>query len=143
MGTTPAPQRGTWAAYVRATREHVGMSKVELARRLSVDRGTIGRWESGESRPERAPVVEAFAGLFGLDPDEALAAAGLRSGTTAQTRPSRDVPLDPDLKIIMRRLTSPDASEAEKATIRATLRYLAQVAEQQERGTQRPDRAAS
>ncbi|MEU8186059.1 helix-turn-helix domain-containing protein [Micromonospora carbonacea] len=131
-----------WAAYVRSTREHVGMSKSELARRLGVDRGTIGRWESGDNRPEKAGVVEAFANLFGLDADEALAAAGLRSGT-APDRPARDVPLDPDLRIIMRRLTNPAASEAEKASIRATLRYLAQVAEQQERGAQGPGRAAS
>lgn len=109
------------------------MNKAELARRLGVDRGTIGRWEAGESRPEKAPVVEAFAELFGLNADEALVAAGLRTSTTTPTRSARDVPLDPDLKIIMRRLTNPDVSEAEKASIRATLRYLAQVAEQQER----------
>ncbi|MEU5549237.1 helix-turn-helix transcriptional regulator [Micromonospora sp. NPDC047793] len=140
VGTSPAPERGTWAAYVKATREHVGMNKSELARRLGIDRGTITRWESDKNRPEDATVVESFATLFGLDPDEALTAAGLRSGQIAD-RPARDVPLDPDLRIIMRRLTDPTASEAERATIRATLRYLAQVAEQQERGSE-PGRAA-
>jgi transcriptional regulator with XRE-family HTH domain len=110
------------------------MSKAELARRLSVDRGTIIRWESGKNRPEDAAVVTTFAEMFGLDVDEALTAAGLRMSATPVDRPTRDVPLDPDLKIIMRRLTDPNVSEAEKVSIRATLRYLAQVAEQQERG---------
>jgi transcriptional regulator with XRE-family HTH domain len=119
------------------------MNKSELARRLHVDRGTVTRWEAGKSRPEDATVVTAFADLFGLDVDEALTAAGLRLTATPASRPTRDVPLDPDLKIIMRRLANPAVSDAEKASIRATLRYLAQVAEQQERGTQGPSRAAS
>ncbi|MEU4772926.1 helix-turn-helix transcriptional regulator [Micromonospora sp. NPDC023644] len=134
MATTTTPERGNWATYVTRVREHVGMTKSELARRLGVDRGTVIRWESGKSRPEDAVVVTAFAELFDLDVDEALTAAGLRVSATPAARPNRDAPLDPDLKVIMRRLTNPDVSEAEKTTIRATLRYLAQVAEQQERG---------
>jgi transcriptional regulator with XRE-family HTH domain len=143
VGTTPAPDRGAWAAYVTATRERVGMTKSELARRLGVDRGTVIRWESGKSRPEDATVVTAFANLFGLDVDEVLTAAGLRLSSIPTERPTIHAPLDPDLKIIMRRLTNPDVSDAEKASIRATLRYLATVAEQQERGAQGLGRDAS
>ncbi len=144
VGNTPTPERGNWATYVTATREHIGMSKAELARRLEVDRGTVIRWESGKSRPEDAEVVARFAELFGLDADEALAAAGLRPNAAPTARPTRDVPLDPDLKVIMRRLTDPNVGEPEKNTIRATLRYLAQLAEQQERGAGRnQDRATS
>lgn len=120
------------------------MSKAELARRLGVDRGTVIRWESNKSRPEDAHVVTRFAELFGLDADEALTAAGLRVAAATPTRPARDVPLDPDLKVIMRRLTDPNVSEPEKNTIRATLRYLAQMAEQHERTTGHDrDRASS
>lgn len=145
VGIPASQQRGAWAAYVTATRERVGMSKAELERRLGVDRGTVIRWESEKSRPEDATVVTAFADLFGLDVDEALTAAGLRVSATPPTRPTRDVPLDPDLKIIMRRLTDPATPEAEKTSIRATLRYLAQIAAQQERGAARSqdDRAVN
>lgn len=130
---TSTPGRGNWATYVTATRERVGMSKADLARRLGVDRGTVHRWEAGQNRPEDAAVVTAFADLFGLDVDEALTAAGLRLSPTPASRPTKEVPLDPDVKLIMRRLTDPNVSEPEKATIRATLRYLADLADRQQR----------
>lgn len=134
VGNTATPDRGTWAALVTATRERVSMTKSELARRLGVDRTTVIRWESGKNRPEDAATVQAFADLFGLDVDDVLAAAGLRVGTPAPGRPASDPPLDPDVLIIMRRLSNPSASDAEKATIRATLRYLAELADRTERG---------
>ncbi|MEU4777504.1 helix-turn-helix transcriptional regulator [Micromonospora sp. NPDC023633] len=142
VGNTATPDRGTWASLVTTTRERVGMNKSELARRLGIDRTTIIRWESGRSRPEDPAVVEAFAALFGLNADEVLVAAGLRVGTSPPGRSTSDPPLDPDMVIIMRRLTSPTASEAEKATIRATLRYLADLADRTERG-EGQDRRAS
>lgn len=126
---TLPPERGNWATYVATVRERVGMSKAELARRLGIDRGTVHRWETGKNRPEDPAVVQAFAELFGLDVDEALIAAGLRLGATTVRTPTSEPPLDPDLKIIMRRLTDPNVSEAEKISIRATLRYLADIAE--------------
>lgn len=140
---TPTPQRGNWATYVTATRERVGMSKAELARRLGVDRGTVHRWESGQSRPEDATVVTAFANLFGLDTDEALTAAGLRLSARPAGSPTENAPLDPDVKIIMRRLADPNVSEPEKVIIRATLRHLAQIAEQQSRERNNRRRDAS
>ena len=140
---SPAP-RGTWATYVTATRERVGMSKAELSRRLGVDRGTVHRWEAGQTRPEDPIVVSAFAELFGLDIDEALTAAGLRLDRPTAAAPRREPPLDPDVLIVMRRLANPNVSEAEKVIIRATLRHLAQIAEQAERrGDDGGNRAAS
>lgn len=120
---------GTWATYVTSTRERIGMTKAELARRLGVDRATIHRWESGANRPEDADLVHHFADLFGLDTDEALTAAGLRPTRKPAARPTKEPPLDPDLVIILRRLANPDVSAAEKATIRATLQYLAGLAD--------------
>ncbi|MGC1214125.1 MAG: helix-turn-helix transcriptional regulator [Micromonospora sp.] len=133
MRNTSPAARGTWATYVTTTRERIGMSKAELARRLGVDRGTVHRWEAGTTRPEDAAVVHAFADLFGLDADEALTAAGLRLAGPKTARPAKEPPLDPDVLLIMRRLANPDVSEAEKTIIRATLRHLAQIAEQAER----------
>lgn len=105
------------------------MTKVELARRLGIDRATIGRWESGLNRPEDADLVYRFADLFGLDVDEALAAAGLRPTTRAVAKPTKEPALDPDLVLLARRLADPSVSPAEKATIRATLQYLAGLAD--------------
>lgn len=89
--------RGTWATYVQAARESAFMSKTELARRVKKDRGTIHRWETGQNVPEDAEVVRAVADLFGLDLDEALAAAGLRPGSTAPTAPTREPDEEMDL----------------------------------------------
>lgn len=138
---TSPQDRGAWATLVTQTRERVGLGKSELARRLGVDRGTVHRWETGQSRPEDAATVQAFADLFGLDVDEVLATAGLRIGAPSPGRSTSEPPLDPDLVIIMRRLTDPTASEAEITTIRATLRYLAEQAQNRERASR--DRRAS
>lgn len=104
------------------------MTKAELGRRLGVDRGTVHRWETNQTRPDDPNLVSAFAELFGLDVDEALDRAGLKPGTPTLS-PSRDGPLDPDVKIVLRRLADPNVSDVEKATIRATLRYLADLAD--------------
>lgn len=129
----PAPSgRDSWATYVKSARERVGMTKTELARRLRVDRATVARWESGANRPEDADLVSRFADMFGLDLDEALAAAGLRPAARPPRTPTKEPPLDPDLVTLMRRLADPNVSEAAKISIRATLRYLAGLAERED-----------
>lgn len=99
MRNTSGPARGNWATYARAARESSLLTKAELARRLSVDRGTIHRWEAGANRPESPDMVAAFAQVLGLDLDEALAAAGLRPGTPAPAEPTRE--RDEELEMIL------------------------------------------
>ncbi|MGW9196100.1 helix-turn-helix domain-containing protein [Micromonospora chersina] len=122
----------TWANYVRALREATGLSRPQLAKRLVVDPATVWRWETGKQKPDGPAVPEALAEMFKLDLDEVLAAAGLRRDRPA-AKPAPALPMDPDVQIIVRRLASPNVSEAEKTSIRATLRYLADLAERQER----------
>lgn len=131
--TSASGHRQTWANYVQSLREATGLSRPQLAKRLGVDPATVWRWETGKQKPESPAVPEALAELFRLDLDEVLAAAGLRRDRQA-TKPVPEVPMDPDLQVIMRRLADPSVSDAEKTSIRATLRYLAEVAERQERG---------
>lgn len=131
---TPADRpRLTWAKYMQALREATGLSRPAMARRLNIDPATIWRWETGKQKPESPAVPQAIADLFGLDLDDVLTAAGLRLDRPPAAKPTPEPTLDPDLQIIMRRLTDPNVSEPERATIRATLRYLAQLADQQQR----------
>jgi transcriptional regulator with XRE-family HTH domain len=124
MRNTSGSVRGTWATLVTAAREAVGMTKVELGRRLDVDRATIMRWEAGSSRPDNAVVVQRFAALFALDLDETLVAAGLRPEGPTPTLPE---PLHPDIQRLVDRLADPATNEETRAFIMSTLRYLADL----------------
>lgn len=110
MRNTSGPERGNWATYARTARETAGISKAEIARRLRVDRGTVHRWETGQTRPEDANVVQAFASLFALDLDEALSAAGMRPGE----RVDAPLPVDEELELVR---TDPKLSNRMKARI--------------------------
>lgn len=129
MSNTSASRRDTWAALVASVREAAGMSKVELARRLGVDRATISRWEQGLNRPEHPDIVARFAELFALDLDDVLAAAGLRPAV--QRPPRQEPPMDPDVLKLLRMLANPNTPEATKEQIRAMMRVLAEMAEAQ------------
>jgi transcriptional regulator with XRE-family HTH domain len=85
---TTDPQRTAWATFAKAARGRINQS--ELAKRLGVDRATIYRWETGQQRPENADTVARFAGITGVDVEEALAAAGLRPGVEAPAEPTRE-----------------------------------------------------
>lgn len=90
--------RGTWATYVGTAREAAFLSKAELARRLNVDRGTVHRWEAGQTRPENAAVVLRAAEVLGLDREEALAAAGFRPDVEAPAEPT--LTLDEEIELV-------------------------------------------
>lgn len=96
MRNTSGPERDNWATYARTARENAGLSKMALARRLGIDRATIHRWETGQTRPDDALTVQAWAAVFGIDLDDALVAAGLRPGELP------DVPevVDPEIELV-------------------------------------------
>jgi transcriptional regulator with XRE-family HTH domain len=121
---------GTWASYVRAAREHTGLTRAQLARAANVGRATVYRWEAGEQRPEQAEIVLRVARVTGVDLDEALAAAGLRPGHHAPETPRRqELPIDPDVRLLLEQLADPDVPEEHKQLIRGQLRYLADLAD--------------
>lgn len=103
-----------------------GLTDAEISERTGVGPSTFHRWRRGEWGKEGPQLdrVAAFVEGLDLDVSDALSALGL-PGSRQDTPPDR---LDPDLQIIARRLGDPAVSEAEKATIRATLRYLADLA---------------
>lgn len=116
MRNTSGPGRDTWATYVQAAREHAGLNKTELARRIGKDRATIGRWEDGKNRPEDANLVARFADVLGLDRDEALAAAGLRPDVEPPAAPT--VEIDEEITLVR---TDPNLTEAMKERIIALI----------------------
>lgn len=118
---------GTWATLVKRVRAATGMTGAELARRLDVDRATIWRWEAGRQKPENAELIQAFADLFGLDLDEALAAAGLRPTTEPQRPPTP--PMDPLVVRLLAMLADPDTPEPTKRQIRTMMEALVDMAE--------------
>jgi transcriptional regulator with XRE-family HTH domain len=120
MRNTPGPERGTWATYIKAAREHARLNKTQLAQRIGKDRATVGRWEDGKNRPEDANLVALVAEVLGLDQDEALAAAGLRPGVEAPVEPTREP--DEEVDLIMR-------ATVDDATRRQMLERLAELRE--------------
>jgi transcriptional regulator with XRE-family HTH domain len=104
------------------------MSGAELARRLKVDRATIWRWETGKQRPENLELVQAFADIFAMDLDDALAAAGMRP---AEVVPRVEPPMDPDVAALLRKLEDPATPPAVKERIRTMMRALVELADSQ------------
>lgn len=106
---TSGPERGTWAAFAKAARAGARISQAELARRLGIDRTTVYRWEAGSNRPESPELVVAFAYVLGIDPEEALAAAGMRPGVQPPREPTRE--RDEEIEMVK---TDPRLDEATK-----------------------------
>lgn len=122
---TNGPGRGTWAALVHKVRGN--MEIAAFARRLGVDRGTVRRWEAGETTPRGFEVVQRFAALFGLDLDQTLTIAGLRPASD-EVAPTPEMRWDPDVMELQRMLDDPTTPEATKEQIRAMVRTLKEMA---------------
>ena len=50
-------------------RERLGITQEELAQKLSVDRSTVAKWESGEALP-RTDKLPELARIFGCSVDD-------------------------------------------------------------------------
>lgn len=100
MRHTDDEPRNSWATYAKHARTNTipPLTQSELARRIDTDRTTIWRWEHGKQRPEDPEIVVRWAAVVGVDPDEALAAAGLRPGVAAPDKPTMDV--DEEIELV-------------------------------------------
>ncbi|MEV7268442.1 helix-turn-helix transcriptional regulator [Micromonospora aurantiaca] len=123
-------KRESWADYLRRMTDRPGWSVARLARDSGIHRATIFKWMAGKGGANVAS-VRAIAEALGDDPANALRAAGNMPGAETEA-------MDPDVQIILRRLTDPTVSDAEKDAIRTALKYLAEVAERAD--TERPGR---
>jgi transcriptional regulator with XRE-family HTH domain len=113
---------------IRAERSRQGWDQAELARRLgdSVGQQTISAWETGRSRPQREMVV-LLAGVFDLDVDELLQAAGYSPHSNKADQPG-ELPVRPLLTLLPAEKLQPDTFEELIADIAGALYPHAQVA---------------
>lgn len=117
------------------------LSDIKIRELTGVGPSTFHRWRRGEwgkEGPQLHRVVAFYEGL-GEDPSVALVALGV---AMAQNDPitsgSTDDPLaDPDVRAILRRLADPKTSAHMRTTIKAMLRYLANLTDAQLEGDQR------
>ncbi|WP_320069640.1 helix-turn-helix transcriptional regulator [Micromonospora sp. RTGN7] len=117
--------RESWSEYLRRMTDRPGWSVAKLARESKIHRATIFKWISGKGGANMAS-VQAIAEALGDDTGNALRAAS-NSGAIEED-------FDEDLRTIIRRLKTPGISDAERTAIRGTLKYLADLADQAERG---------
>ena len=127
--------RAIWAEYVRRLRDATGISRPELARRLSVDPATVWRWETEKQKPESPDIPQAIARLFGLDVDEVLTAAGLKPENAAPTESTleldeeielvrTDPNLDPEMKVRIVNLIMERRARDREASLAETQRMI-------------------
>lgn len=125
---------------LRGARER-DLSDMKIKELTGVGPSTFHRWRRGDwgkDWPELQKVIDFCEGL-GIQVDGAFDALGI----SGQRQPTESaVQLDPDVRIIMQRLADPSVSAAEKTLIRGTLRHLADLADQAERGDDKGRRAS-
>lgn len=103
-----------------------GLTIADVKLKTGIGTTTVYRWINGDwSRDPRPSEVRAFC--EGLDVNLRAAYDALGWAYEKRTTPEPD--LDPDLKIVQRRLLDPTVSEEEKRIIRATLQHLANIAD--------------
>lgn len=108
-----------------------GMTDKDIEAATGVMSSTFHRWRRGEVRTMPGlNKVRAFCEGIGASLDEAMAALGV-SGQ--RDTPEPEAPMDPDLKLIMRRLMDPNTPAAEKVFIRESLKMLADRADRPRR----------
>ena len=67
-----------------------GMTQAELAKALNVDRGTVGRWETGHTIPRHVSVPKVAA-LLGQTPEALLAGSEVVDGAGENVRQNESV----------------------------------------------------
>jgi transcriptional regulator with XRE-family HTH domain len=108
-----------------------GMTDKDIEAATGVKSSTFHRWRRGEVRTVPGmDKVRAFCEGVGASLADAMTALGM-SGE--RDNPEPEPPMDPDLRLILRRLADPNVPETEKEFIRESIRMLAERAERRRR----------
>ena len=99
-----------------------GLTTKQIEKVTGVPTSTVYRWKRSEiDNPQRDLVIRFCEGL-----EIPVRTAGQILGWDGSTRVPEPEPIDdPDMRAVERKLKDPSVSDAEKMTIRATLRFLA------------------
>jgi transcriptional regulator with XRE-family HTH domain len=115
-----------------------GMTDPQIEKATGIRASTFHRWRAGKVAPTVDKVRQFCAGL-GISATEALAALGV----STTDMPAPGPPMDPDVLKLLSLMADPKTTEATKQQIRAMMRSLAALADQQPpRKTTRPRKAA-
>jgi len=128
--TVPPPvevRKKAFAAFIRRALVNAetdrGWSIPRVAKEAGIGNPTIYRWRDGDWAKAPSPdAVLAFCDALDIDPRHAFAI--LWPGKNEAAPLPEPAPMDPDMERLMRRLRDPKVTEAEKITIRATIRHL-------------------
>lgn len=104
-----------------------GMTIKAMEKAAGVGKSTMYRWARGEVVPSTDALLRFATGL-GASREDALAALAPRGASSGDQR-ARHSPEpivdDPDIRLLMRKLSSPKTTPAEKAWIRRQIRSMA------------------
>jgi hypothetical protein len=122
----PAVARARFADFVdralKIARDN-GMTDRKISALSGVATSTFHRWRTGEIKGlPKLPQVRAFCEAVGASVDEAMRVLGM---TDLAPIPTPEPPLPRDVRIILRKLADPNASEIDKQFIRLSLQMLA------------------
>jgi transcriptional regulator with XRE-family HTH domain len=124
-------RRQNFAAFVRRALTHAeetrGWSAPRVAQEAGIGSATIYRWRDGTGARSPLPdQVVAFCDALGIPTSVAFAILW----PSRDDKPAAPAPLPQDPEVerqtreLLRRIADPNVSDAEKLTIRATLRHL-------------------
>lgn len=65
LGYNPLPKDGSVAEQIRSARRSIGLTQLDLGRRLGVSRETVNYWENGKRRPEGSYLERIIKALDG------------------------------------------------------------------------------
>lgn len=100
-----------------------GMTDGDIHKATGISPSTFHRWQRGDFRtPPGIDKIKAFCAGLGLPAAPALRALGAEEG---RDDPAPEPPMDPDVQIILRALSSPQVDDATKTFVRETLKMLA------------------
>lgn len=129
-GGSMLPQEARRRAFGRFVREALrdaksrGMTVTDVEKATGVGSSTFYRWRDGDwSKDPRTSQVIGFCTGLDIPQSAAFKALGWAGGDRQDTAPEPLV--DPDLRLIQRRLVDPNVSDDQKSAIRSMLRLIA------------------
>lgn len=104
-----------------------GMTITDIEKATGLGNSTFYAWANGEwTRDPVTARVQQFCEGLGLSLDEAYRALGWATPSAPKRTHTEPIIDDPDLRLLLRKLTSPNTPAAEKLWIRRQIRSMAE-----------------